>query len=170
MIRMQREQKSYAKEFIEGMRQAVRCDWCGRDKKRSRSGLCRHCNDIRKDLERVEKLVSDPKEPKTFVLDWQLRVARQKKKDCVIWGQMLHGILNGSVDSLGLEHWLCRVAKRIARDNQMHRGTATVLGWTFTPEQRQMLAYLFWEIFGAEASHKRESRAMWQVQCDSLET
>ncbi len=111
---MQYEQEPYAKEFIEGMRKVARCDWCGRDTRTNRKGLCRHCNEVRKDLERVEKLT-------------------------------------------------------IARDSRMHYGTATMLGWTCTPAQRQMLAYFFWEIFGAQASHNRQSRAQWRVQCESLE-
>lgn len=53
--------------------------------------------------------------------------------------------------------------KRIARDDVMHRGTATMLGWTFTPEQRQVLAYKFWNVFGAEASHNRWNRAISEV-------
>jgi hypothetical protein len=165
---MQPEQESYAKEFIEGMQQAVRCDWCGRDGWKNRRGLCRHCNDVRKDFERVEKLARDVSEPKSFIQDWEQRVTRQKKKDCMAWGLMLRGILNGSVDPLALEHWFCMVAKHIARDDRMHRGTATTLGWIFTPEQRQVLAYFFWEIFSAEASHKRQSRAQWHAQCESL--
>jgi hypothetical protein len=104
------------------------------------------------------------------MLDWEQRVARQKKRDCIVWGQMLHGLLNGSVEPLELERWFCMVAKHIARDDRMHRGTATVLGWTFTPEQRQVLAYLLWEIFGAEASHNRRGRARWHVQRESLRT
>src|SRR6266571_127322 len=130
---MQYEQEPYAKEFIEGMRKVARCDWCGRDTRTNRKGLCRHCNEVRKDLERVEKLTSDVAEPKTFMLDWRQRVARQKKEDCIVWGQMLRGILSGGVEPLALEHWFCMVSKRIARDSRMHYGTATMLGWTCTP-------------------------------------
>ena len=57
---------------------------------------------------------------------------------------------------------------RAPRDKQMHYGTANMLGGTFTPEQRQVLAYLFWEIFGAEASHNRRNRAEGRVTRDSL--
>jgi hypothetical protein len=50
------------------------------------------------------------------------------------------------------------LAKRIAKDKRMHYNSATMLGWTFTAEQRQVLAYLFWEIFSDEASHYRKGR------------
>lgn len=52
----------------------------------------------------------------------------------------------------------------------MHYGTATMLGWTFTAEQRQVLGYMFWEIFGAEASHNRQGRAQSRVQRKSIST
>jgi hypothetical protein len=160
---MRGEQESYAKEFIEGMRQSVRCHWCGRDEKKNRKGLCRHCNNVRKDLESIEKLADDPSEPKTFMLDWELRIARQQQKDCMAWGQMLHGILDGPVECLELEHWFRRVAESIARDKRMHYGMANTLCWIFSAEQRQVLAYLLWEVFGAEASHNRKGRALSRV-------
>jgi len=153
----------YGKEFMVGVRERDSCDWCGRDKRMKRKGLCRHCNEARKDLERNEKLAAS--EPSDFVLNWELRVARQKKKDCSAWGQMLHSILDGPVEALCLEHWF-RVAEKIARDDAMHRGLATMLGWTFTAEQRQVLAYLFWRIFSANASHNRRSRAVSQVSSE----
>ena len=161
----QMPEKPYAKEFMTGVRERDRCDWCGRDERMKRKGLCRHCNKVQKDLDRIEKLAVS--EPGDFVLNWELRVARQKKKDCVVWGQMLRGILDGPVDALGLEGWFRMLARKIARDDVMHRGTATMLGWTFTPEQRQVLAYMFWEVFGAEASHNRWGRAMSKASRES---
>jgi hypothetical protein len=58
-------------------------------------------HDVQKDLDRIEKLVASG--PGDFVLNWELRVARQKKKDCIVWGQMLRGILDGPVDALSVE-------------------------------------------------------------------
>jgi hypothetical protein len=152
------EEESYAKEFMDDLQRADRCDWCGRDKRRNRVGLCRHCNEIRKKLRKLEKLALTSKP--NFMLDWELKVLQQKKKDCISWGQMLQGIL-GAVDALDLEHWFCMIAQHIARDDRMHYGTATMLGWTFTAEQRQVLGYMFWEIFGAHASHNRQNRAAY---------
>jgi hypothetical protein len=92
------------------------------------------------------------------MLQLDLQIAREEKKACMAWGQMLKEILDG-VDGLGLEKWFREAAERIARDKRMHVGKATMLGWTFSREQRQILAYLFWEIFGAQASHNRKNRA-----------
>jgi hypothetical protein len=157
-IPMRNEEKcdSYAREFIEGLRRQARCDWCGRDAKLTRKKLCRHCNDIQKRIEQLEEKAPKKSRP-NFLLDWDLKVARAEKKDCIAWGEMLKTLLV-RVDALDLEHWFCMLAKRIARDKRMHYNTATMLGWTFTAEQRQVLAYLFWETFGAEASHNRKER------------
>jgi hypothetical protein len=102
------------------------------------------------------------------MLDWELRVTREKKKDCVWWGRRLEHLLAGPVDSLTLEHWFRDVAKSVARSEKLHYGIATMLGWTFTPEQRQVLGYLFWEIFGEQASRNRRNRALWRVQRAAL--
>jgi hypothetical protein len=90
------------------------------------------------------------------MLNWELRVAKQMKNDCVAWGNILKLILVGPVDSLRLEHWFRRVAETIARDKRMHFGMANTLAGVFAPAQRQVLACLFWEVFGAEASHNAE--------------
>jgi hypothetical protein len=148
-------QPSYAKQFIEIARQAVRCNWCGRDKKLNRQGLCRHCNEVRKDLEEQEKL-----KPTTFTEKWYLNLAREKKKSCVVWGQMVPGILDAPVSGLSLEHWFRLIARRIARNNKMYDGWANMLNQTFAAEQRQVLAYMFWEIFGEDASHHRQAHAL----------
>jgi hypothetical protein len=93
-------------------------------------------------------------------LDWERDIAREMKKDCISWGKMLKGILDGPVSGLALEGWFRDAAQHIARDKVMNQGRATTFGWTFTPEHRQVLGYLFWEMFGAEASHNRMNRAM----------
>jgi hypothetical protein len=156
---MQNEEhgESYAREFIGDMLRQARCDWCGRDARLTRKMLCRHCNDIRKRIESLEDKMRRIRKP-DFLLDCDLRVAQAEKRDCIVWGEMLKTLLV-RVDALDLEHWLCALAKRIARDKRTHYNTATMLGWTFTAEQRQVLAYLFWEILGAEASRHRKGRA-----------
>jgi hypothetical protein len=163
------ERESYASEFIEGVRRYDRCDWCGRDVKRNRRGLCRSCDAVHRHLAAVENRISEvPAGSKDFILDWELRVAREMKKDCIAWGQILNSILTGPVESLGLEHWFRKLAESIARDKDMNFGIANILGAVFDAEQRQVLAYLCWKIFGKEASQKRRKRATWQAQVESL--
>jgi hypothetical protein len=151
---MHRSGESHAQKFMERAREANRCVWCARAKPKNRKGLCRHCEKIRRKIEKLEMLP-----PGSFMLDWELRVARAEKEGCIVWGGMPNGIL-GEVTPLDLEHWFCMLAKRIARDRRMHSNSATMLGWTFTPEQRQVLAYMFWQVFGEEASHHGKGRAL----------
>jgi hypothetical protein len=149
----------YAQEFVAGIQLEDRCSWCKRTKKRNRVGLCRHCNEIRKRVEKLEKATRRKRKP-DFNLEQELKIALAEKDSCVGWGETLGSILGQVTD---LEHWFCMVATRIARDRKMHYGTATMLGWTFTAEQRQVLAYMFWEIFSADASHNRRSRVIYRV-------
>jgi hypothetical protein len=145
-------EEPYAEQFIEDARRAERCVWCGRDKRRNSRGLCRSCDGVRRKIERLEKLASERRgDP---VLEWELQVAHAEKEDCIAWGEMLRGVL-GHVDSVDLEHWFCMLAKRIAGDDRMYANMATALGWSFSPEQHRMLAYLFWRVFSEEASRRR---------------
>ena len=152
-------EEPYAKQFIEDARRAERCGWCGRDKRRNSRGLCRSCDGIRRKVERLEKLTS--KHRGNFVLGWELQVARAQKEDCIAWGEMLPGVL-GHVDSLDLERWFCVMAKRITGDDRMYANMATILGWSFSPEQHRMLGYLFWRVFSEEASRRRWLNARYK--------
>jgi hypothetical protein len=156
---MHHDYEAFAKEFIESVRNVERCDWCGRVTNRNRKGLCRPCDGIRKRLASAE----NHSEPDNVYVKHELKVARQMKKDCIASGQILKHILDGPVDSLGLEHDFRRIAEKIAIDRRMHYGMANTLGLIFAPAQRQVLAYLLWEIFAAEASHNRQNRASGRV-------
>ena len=147
--------KSHTQNGSSKTRVAVRCHWCGRDKDLNHKILCGSCNKCRTNIEKRVGL-----NPRTFTGKWFLRLTQEKKNNCVSWGRMLPGILDGPVSGLNLEHWFRMVAKRIARDEKMYDGIATTLGWAFSAEQRQMLAYMFWRIFGEEASHHRQSHAL----------
>lgn len=165
-----RPQEPYEKQFVQYARQAKRCDWCGRDRPKKRPGSCRHCNEVHKNLERIQKRF--PK-PKTFTEKWSLKLAQEKKKQCLAWGAMVRGIFGGPVTPLDLGCWFCLIEKRITKDEKKLRGEATTLGWIFTPEQRQVLAYLFWKILGEHASRHRQAFALsgshkWNLSDASL--
>jgi hypothetical protein len=53
--------------------------------------LCRHCDRIRLKLERLEKLAAKHKH--NLMVDWEIRLARAQKKDCIGWGKMLPSVL-----------------------------------------------------------------------------
>jgi hypothetical protein len=158
--------ETYCKRFIDSARNFDRCEWCGREGRKNRKGLCRSCNGVRKNLELLEKRTRE--QPSHYFLNWELRVANQMKRDCMAWGKMLSYILAGPVDALNLEHWLRDVAERVAKDKRIHFGTANMLAGAFGPAQRQVLAYLLWQVFAAEASHNRKNRAMGRAQRETL--
>jgi hypothetical protein len=151
-------------EFIELVRGFEGCDWCGRDGKKNRRGLCRSFDRVRKQLETIEIYIQEhPADGTNVVLDRELRVAKQVKKDCIMSGRIGKDILAGPVDPLGLEHWFRRIAERIAKDEGIHYGMANTLAGIFSPTQRQVVAYLFWEVFAAEESRQRKNRASGRV-------
>jgi hypothetical protein len=43
---------------------------------------------------------------------------------------------------------------------------ATMLGWTFSPDQRKVLAYFFWRMFSDEASRNRKNRVRYSPNDD----
>jgi len=141
--------------FMEMVRKCERCEWCGRDKKKNRRGLCRSCDGVRKQLDSLE---AQKDVEKNFHLRWDLDVTRRMKKDCIAWGNMLKPILGDAVSALQLEHDFRRLARSIARDNKMFFHWADVLADQFDKEQRHVLAYLFWKIYSEQASRNRRIR------------
>lgn len=157
---MKPSDEPYATTFIKYRRRADRCKWCWRERPRNGLGLCRPCNDVRKELALFEKRAGESKD---YVTDWRLRVAREMKQDCQFWGMLVKHILEGPVSGLKLESEFHLLWKRITPREKMHSGSANMFDWTFTTEQKQVLAYLLWELFSAEASLNRRNRAMGRV-------
>jgi hypothetical protein len=149
----------YAKIFIKDAKSAQRCDWCLRARLKNRFGLCRHCNEIRKRIAKLELAIRKSKPD--FTLDWEFQVAKAERDDCKAWGGMLKSIF-ASVDSLDLEHWFSKLSGHIAADLDRHSASATTLGWTFDASQHQVLAYIFWEIFAQHASRNRRNNARYK--------
>jgi hypothetical protein len=163
-IQMPDQPQNSAKEFIDNMRSVDRCKWCGNDARKNGTGLCRPCNDVRKQVERLEKYAGTRSD-----VEWELEleVARAKRADCVSWGEQLKPILNGPVDSsLAAECQFSEMARKIAGKDagkELFRGMANTFDLIFTPEQCRVLAYLFWEVFRSEASRNRDRRAHARV-------
>jgi hypothetical protein len=115
-------------------------------------------------LENVESLArGEPPDYRHDELEFRLKVAREKKEDCILWGKMLQSILDTPVDGSNLEAWFCLIGERIANDKNMHRGTSSTLNGVFTDLQQRVLSCLFWEVFSEHASHNRERRALASI-------
>lgn len=148
----------YAETWIRSERSTERCEWCGDSKRMPRIRLCRACNRVRKNLLRLEKLVKEKRpsangKARSF-LDVELAAAKNVKNLCILEGNKVRDILS-EVTGLELEHWFSAVAARIAKKPRLHYKKATMLGWTFTPAERQVLAYLFWQVFHVQRQYAR---------------
>jgi hypothetical protein len=103
--------KPYADTWIENLRLVTRCEWCGVGTRRlTRRGLCRHCNEIRKKLDKLQKMTKTP--PSTigpsYHFQMELAIMEAEKANCIVYGNVVKRILNGGVDGLSLEHQLSR--------------------------------------------------------------
>jgi hypothetical protein len=157
-------EESEAKEYIEDLCHEKRCVSCQRARKRNRKVLCRSCEKIWKDCETLENLVQrEPGEARDTLSELRLRIAREKKKECISWGDKLRSILHDPVDGGNLEGWLRLAAEQIANDKSMYFAISGFLNGIFTTEQQRVLSYLFWEMFSAHASRNRERQALANI-------
>jgi hypothetical protein len=78
------------------------------------------------------------------------------------------GTVPCEVSPLDLESLFNQVAGRIARRLDLHHNTAIMLGWTFTSSQRQVLAYMFWQIFHVRSQYNRRARAEGLLTLETL--
>jgi hypothetical protein len=150
--------KPYSETWLEHLRTAKRCEWCGVGSRvMPRLGLCPHCNEIKKQL---TKLRASAKKPPSAVgplyrLQMELAIKEAERANCIVYGNVVRRILNGEVDGLSLEHQLTRISKHLSGMDLFH-GDATSLGWALAgTAQGQLLAYLLWEIEGAYARKNR---------------
>lgn len=155
--------KPYAEEWIREARALPRCEWCGgTGDKMPRVGLCRPCNNVRKRLIKTQRWVTAEKPAANrqirFLLDRELAIVKNMQRLCEADGHRVHGLLNGEVRPLQLEGWFNDIAARIAKKPRLY-STAEQLGWSFTPPQRQLLAYLFWQIFHVHWQLNRKNYA-----------
>jgi len=80
-----------------------------------------------------------------FLLRHERDVIDNKKQIRLANGMEIEMILNGEeFSALDLEELFSRVSSAVCHYPKLHGGIATRLGETFTPKQRQVLGYLFW--------------------------
>jgi hypothetical protein len=158
-----------AETWIENIRRTSRCEWCAASSRLHRSRLCDQCDKIRKALLRIQKQLEDSQNTGRFRLERELEIAEAMRRDCVADGQSLRNIFMGEVDGLKLEREFKRLALGIASSEGLHHGIAASLDRAFSPAQRQVLGFLFWQIFHAQATRNRKSRAQGFVIRQLLE-
>lgn len=154
------------KEYLERLRQSLpkRCAWCKRDKRlNKKEKLCDSCNDVRLELNKLQKQVeAEGKDGSLETLSQlvrELKISEYMKEDCIDWGERFESILDGSVDCINLEHYFRDFAERVASDGHMYHKIEYTLEDLFTSDQVGVLEYLFWQPCSEEASRRRRQGA-----------
>ena len=151
--------ESYAEIWVKQATGNVACVWCGSSDRVNRSGRCSHCERIQKNLSkttaRVNELPPDANAHERYQTNWELNIVKEKMQLCIAEGESLRRILEGPIYPYDLEHWFRRIATRIAGKDNLYWNLASPLGETFSSAQRQVLAYLFWQILQADARKSR---------------
>jgi hypothetical protein len=150
-----------AKQWLDILLAMKRCAWCGEDEKPlNRAGLCSSCKGVEthiaKAKRKADELLPTASRHEEFLLKRAIEVAELAKEHCILDGEAVVMILrNEDLLTADLEHTFDDVAFAICHKRRVYGAMATRLGWTFSPKQRQVLAYLFWKAFHTDEKRKR---------------
>jgi hypothetical protein len=141
----QMSSKEYACEFLNGVFNAPRCDWCKHTRKKVyRKGLCRHCYDISREVVKIEaqaRAYREQGQPIQRFLDAKLDVARRMAESARVEGNTYGDIHMDDISGLTLEHEFSFISKLLLRKDLFY-GKANLFGWSFTLPQRRLIFYL----------------------------
>lgn len=151
--------KDYPDEWLETLRTATRCEWCGANERLNTFvKLCNHCNEIRKTVGKLKKQEKEDPPTKTgagLYFQRELAIAEAKKANCIVYGRKVRGILAGDAGGLTIEHQLSFLSTKLS-DKDLFHGNANSFDWGFSQIHRQLLAYMLWELESALArKHRR---------------
>jgi hypothetical protein len=143
--------RPYAEQWLESIRNIERCVWCGEDEKPlNRKKLCAACVRTRKYAalmkKKLEALPPTATDHELWKQSHELRIAEKMVEICQGDGQLMETILTGEIfDAVDLERSLDFVAFAVCHQSEFFHGKASQLAFTFTLEQRRILAYLLWK-------------------------
>jgi hypothetical protein len=163
-------QKDLPVEFLESLSEQKTCGWCRYPLKRVyRAGLCRHCYDIRLEVNRLRKKVEAAKikggghprfGPVPFELDFDYRVALEMEKDAKIEGQTYGEIATRTIYGLELETEMSFLSKQFLKKD-LYYGEANLFDWSFSPDQKKVLFYLLSLMIREQLRKTRRFRARY---------
>jgi hypothetical protein len=148
---LQRWSRPQAEQWLEQLRNMVRCAWCGEDEKPlNREKLCAACIRTRQNAAKMKSETEAISATGTDHQRWrqarELRIAEKMIEICQGDGEHMETILSGDLfDVVTLEKSLSEVAFSVCHQRNFYHGSATQLALTFTPDQRRILAYLLWK-------------------------
>jgi hypothetical protein len=154
-----------ALHWLDVLRQAERCKWCGDARPLNKAGLCGSCRKNERDLAKAKKSLEEmsPTEHRhqAFLLGLELRWAEAKTELCRMDGEALDTILNGDdFSSHTLEEYLCAVSRRVCNGRDLFGASANLLSEAFDVDQRRLLAYMLWKMFLVGEKRNRKNRAV----------
>jgi hypothetical protein len=170
----QRWTRPYAEQWLEQLRDIPRCAWCGEDTKRlSRGKLCDACLRTRRHAAKMRREAQAIPGTATAHERWEqnleLRIAEKMVEMCQDDGQLMETILSDETfNVVDLEEALSNAAYAVCHQRDFFHGKATQLAWTFTPEQRRVLAYLLWKPKLADRKRRRAQIATAFLHLDDL--
>jgi hypothetical protein len=145
----ERKRRINSEQWLESLRGAKRCDWCGCDDALNRRSLCAFCERIWKKLEKAHKESgSDMRK------EIRIKRAEAEKKNCIKYGTILKALLASPPSGLKVEHLLTDLGEQMTGENLFH-GYSSHIDWTFDATQRSILAVLFWMILSRQAQRFR---------------
>ncbi len=151
----------FVDDFLKGVKNPEACAWCCSDAPIYRSGLCRHCYEVRRKLAAAEKYAASLKtghRHRDWLFQRDVRLYTKMEELCKADGNRLRSILKDGDSALTVEHFLSQISKRVLRKDLFH-GYAKVFDYAFTPPQRKMLAYLLWKILSKYNRKTRQRQA-----------
>lgn len=145
----ERRLKINAEKWLDSLRKATRCAWCGCDDALNRRALCASCERTRKKLEKAlkEKMPDAHK-------NIRIKRAEVEKQNCLTYGVLLKSLLDGTASGLNVEHLLTDLSQRMTSENLFH-GYSTSIDWCFNATQRTIIAHLIWKILSRQAQRNR---------------
>ena len=107
----ERQRKVHTEDWLQSLRNAKRCDWCGWEDGLNRRGLCAPCDRIRKKLEQACKQDTSDQRVQT-----RIRRAKSEKQNAIKNGVQIKALLDDT-SGLNLEHLLTTLGERMTGEN-----------------------------------------------------
>jgi hypothetical protein len=119
--------------FLEFLNNKVKCNWCKHPKENvlPRIGLCKHCNRIRKELNRLEREQR---------LGFTYEVVCRMKENAIAEGN-IYGEIHIEITSLKLERELRLLGERFVK-KEFFKSDANILAGVFCPIHRAYVYYM----------------------------
>ncbi len=158
--------KEYAAEFLESMYAETTCGWCKHpEEPLYRSGLCRHCYNISREISKFEtshEQYKQSKEPTPFELRFDLKTAREMARLAKDEGVVYGDIHKQNVTGVQLEYAFSALSKAFVKEDLYYQ-EANLFDWSFSLDQRRLIYYLLSKVLRKHSRRHRRQHASYRV-------